>query len=222
MRIDLVWFTVGDLCEIGRRGLEMTESVSVLDEENELHRPLCRRSGEMTNGIIPQKPLAKRELPFPVEDDEELEEEEQEAALDTAEDEVLWVRGGGVGLFFLFSEIPLLDKHESVEWSRELADDFPLVISCWEKVTLDGGLIDACDFIFASWLAPLWSDPLMGEINAWRTMKDREGDGQLLERAFESVVDWVEQILVRVLAESKTELVRLRVSKGWLVSRPSI
>lgn len=67
----------------------MTESVSVLDDENELHRPLCRRSGEMTNGIIPQKPLVKRAVPLPVDDDEELEEEEQEAALDTAEEEVL-------------------------------------------------------------------------------------------------------------------------------------
>ena len=113
---DFVLVTVGDLCEMGTRGFEMTESVSVLDDEKELHRPLCRRSGEITRGIIPQKPLVKRALPLPLDDEVELDDDdEHDAALDTAEEDVLCVRGGGVGLFFLLSDTPVLDRHESVE-----------------------------------------------------------------------------------------------------------
>ena len=44
-------------------------------------------------------------------------------------------------------------------------------------------------------------------------MNESDGDGQLFDRPVESVVDCVEQILVRVLDESRMELVRLRVSK---------
>jgi hypothetical protein len=207
--------TVGDLCDIEPRGFDITESVSVLDDENELHRPLWRRSGEITRGIIPQKPFVKREVPPPLlfDDDDELDDDEHDAALDTADDEVLWIRGGGVGLLFLLIQIPFVDNDESVEWSRELIEDFPLVINCWENVTFDGGFIDDCERFFVSFV---------GEISAWRTINDSDGDGQLFDRAVESVVDCVEQILVRVLEESNIEFVKLRVSKYWPESRLSI
>ena len=44
-------------------------------------------------------------------------------------------------------------------------------------------------------------------------MNESDGDGQLFDRPVESAVDCVEQILVRVLVESRMELVKLRVSK---------
>ena len=59
----------------------------------------------------------------------------------------------------------------------------------------------------------MMDDELVGVINAWRTMNESDGDGQLFDRPVESVVDCVEQILVRVLDESRMELVKLRVSK---------
>ena len=59
-------------------------------------------------------------------------------------------------------------------------------------------------------------------MKACRTIKERDGEGQLLDNAVESVVDWVEQILVRVLDESKIEFVRLRVSKHCVESPPFI
>ena len=53
------------------------------------------------------------------------------------------MRGGGVGLFFLFIEIALFDRQEeSVEWSREFMAVFPLVINCCENVTLDGPFVE--------------------------------------------------------------------------------
>ncbi len=74
----------------------------------------------MTNGIIPQKPFVERRFPLPLEEVDELEDDEHEAALETADDDVLWIRGGGVGLVFLLIEIPFVDKDESVEWSLEV------------------------------------------------------------------------------------------------------
>ena len=65
----------------------MTESVSVLDDEKELQRPPCRRSGEITNGIIPQKPLDNREFPLPFDEVDELDDDEQDAPLETADDD---------------------------------------------------------------------------------------------------------------------------------------
>ncbi len=220
IKIGFVFITVGDLCEIIPRGFEITESVSVLDDENELHRPLWRRSGEITSGIIPQKPFVERALPLPFEDVDELDDDEHDAALETADDDdVLWIRGGGVGLFFLLIEIPFVDKHESVEWSRDVVEDFPFVINCWENVTFDGGFIDDCERVFDSFVVV---DEFVGEITAWRTINESDGDGQLFDNAVESVVDCVEHILVRVLDESKIEFVKLRVSKYCPESRPSI
>ena len=121
---------------------------------------------------MPQNPLVERELALPFDeeeeelDDEDDDDDEQDAALDTAEEEdVLWTRGGGVGLFFLLMDKPLADKHESVEWSREWTEDLPLVINCCEKVTFEGTLFDDCERNFDS-----WTEPLVGEMRAWRTM----------------------------------------------------
>ncbi len=218
INIGFVLITVGDLCDIVPRGFDITESVSVLDDENELHRPLWRRSGEITSGIIPQKPFVEREFALLFDDDDELDDDEHDAALETADDDVLWIRGGGVGLFFLFIEIPFVDKHESVEWSRDVVEDFPFVINCWENVTFDGGFIDDWERGFVSFVV----DEFVGEINAWRTINERDGDGQLLDNAGESVVDCVEHILVRVLDESNIEFVKLRVSKYCVDSQPFI
>lgn len=63
---------------------------------------------------------------------------------------------------------------------------------------------------------------LVGETNACRTIKESDGDGQLFDKIVESTVDCVEQILVRVLDESRIEFVKLRVSKYCDESRPSI
>ena len=58
--------------------------MSVLDDENELHRPLWRRSGDITSGIIPQKPFVEREFALPFDEVDELDDDEHDAALDTA------------------------------------------------------------------------------------------------------------------------------------------
>lgn len=62
----------------------------------------------------------------------------------------------------------------------------------------------------------------VGEMRACRTMYDRDGEGQLVVSEGESMVDCTEQMLVRVLDESKIELVRLRVSNAWFASGPSV
>jgi hypothetical protein len=170
INIGFVLITVGDLCEIVPRGFDITESVSVLDDENELHRPLWRRSGEITSGIIPQKPFVERKFPLPFDDDDELDDDEHDAALETADDDVLWIRGGGVGFVFLFVEIPFVDKHESVEWSRDVVEDFPFVINCWENVTFDGGFIDDCKRVLVSFVVIVGVEEFVGEISAWRTI----------------------------------------------------
>jgi len=132
--------------------------------------------------------------------------------------------------FFLFKQIPFVDKHESVEWSRDVVvEDFPFVINCWENVTFDGGFIDDCKRVFVSFAVVVvvvivegGTDEFVVEISAWRTIYESDGDGQLFENAVESVVDCVEQILVRVLDGSNIEFVKLRVSKYCPESRPSI
>ena len=78
---------------------------------------------------MPQKPFVDREFPLPFDEVDELDDE-HDAPLETADDDVLCIRGGGVGLFFLFTQTPFVDKYESVEWSRELVEDFPFVINC--------------------------------------------------------------------------------------------
>ncbi len=113
-------------------------------------------------------------MPLPLDEVDELDEDEHDAALETADDEVLWIRGGGVGLFFL----PLMHRDESVEWSRDVAEDLPLVINCWENVTFEGGFIDECERVFGSLIADTDSGAgggggvaeLVGEISAWRTI----------------------------------------------------
>lgn len=162
--------TVGDFCEIVPRGLDITESVSVLDDENELHRPLWRRSGEITSGIIPQYPFVEREFPLQCDDVDELDEDDElDPPLDTADDDdVLWIRGGGVGLFFLLIIMPFVERHESVEWSRDGTVVLPLVINCCENVTFDGGFIDDCVRGLRS--LGVITDAFVGEISACRTM----------------------------------------------------
>ena len=169
--------------------------------------------------------MVEREFPLPFDEVEELDDDEQDAALETADDDdVLWTRGGGVGLVFLFPQIPFVDRAESVEWSRDVVEDFPLVINCWEKVTFDGGLIDDCERAFVSCVVAIGGGvaEFVGEISACRTIYDSDGDGQWFDSAVESVVDCVEQILVRVLDDCKIELVKLRVSKCCPESRLSI
>jgi hypothetical protein len=127
-------------------------------------------------------------------------------------------------LFFLFAQIPFVDRDESVEWSRDVVEDFPFVINCWENVTFDGGFIDDCERVFVSLVVDTDGGvaEFVGEISAWRTIYESDGDGQLFDNAAESTVDCVEHILVRVLDESKIEFVKLRVSKHCPESRPSV
>ncbi len=75
-------------------------------------------------------------------------------------------------MVFLFIEIPFVDKHESVEWSRDVVEDFPFVINCWENVTFDGGFIDECERILVSFIVDDCgnADEFVGEISAWRTI----------------------------------------------------
>lgn len=113
-------------------------------------------------------------------------------------------------MFFLLVVMPFVERHESVEWSRDV--DLPLVINCWENVTFDGGFID--DGVRVLWSLGVITDAFVGEISACRTIYESDGDGQLVDNADESIVDCVEQILVRVLDESKIEFVRLRVSNS--------